>query len=80
MGGMQPCAVYIRVVLFLEKDIASRFFATLFGFPKVVSAVLEEQHNVFVEFLNEAKGMEQHQRGDLKMLWESVGLRVRVLE
>eukprot|EP00752_Nemacystus_decipiens_P010830 g9629.t1 len=46
---------------------------------KVVSAVLEEQHRVFVDCLNEAKDMEHHHRVDLRMLWEAVGLRVHEL-
>ncbi len=44
---------------------------------QAVSSVLEEQHQVFVECLNEGKDMGQHHRVDLRMLWESVGLRVR---
>lgn len=43
---------------------------------QVVSAVLEEQHKVFVDCLNEAKDMEHQHRVDLRMLWETVGLRV----
>lgn len=43
----------------------------------MVSAVLEEQHKVFLDCLNEAKDAEQQQhRVDLRMLWETVGLRV----
>ncbi|CAB1113650.1 unnamed protein product [Ectocarpus sp. CCAP 1310/34] len=41
---------------------------------KAVSSVLEEQHSVFVECLKEVD-----QRVDLRMLWESVGLRVHEL-
>ncbi|CBJ33779.1 conserved unknown protein [Ectocarpus siliculosus] len=41
---------------------------------KAVSSVLEEQHSVFVDCLKEVD-----QRVDLRMLWESVGLRVHEL-
>eukprot|EP00903_Cladosiphon_okamuranus_P022367 g20571.t1 len=46
---------------------------------KVVSAVLAEQHEVFEECLNEAKDIGQQHRVDLRMLWETVGLRVHEL-
>lgn len=62
-----------------ERIDAFRFSPYIISlYPKVVSAVLEEQHEVFVECLNEAKDMEQHHRVDLGMLWETVGLRVSV--
>lgn len=42
---------------------------------QAVSSVLEEQHSVFVECLKKVD-----QRVDLRMLWETVGLRVSLFD
>lgn len=66
LGAKSITVLFLSVLLFVLADL------------KVVSAVLEEQHNVFVECLNEATDTEQQRRIDLRMLWETVGLRVSV--